>query len=347
MEKELEVNARRMSPGEQYQIRRNIIRLMRQGKGNEEIAKTLGVSERHVRAIKKIYNEQGLEGIKPKQRGRRMGEQRILTKEQEKGIQKIIVEKHPEQMRMKCALWTRKAIRDLIRQQHDIDMPLSTLGYYLDRRGLSVQRPVKKDRKENPEQINRWMEEEYPAIRERAKAEKGEIYWGDETGIQNTANYIKGYAPKGHTPILELDSQKMKVNLLSAITNRGKLRFALLDKALNADALIDFMQRLVKDSGCKVFFILDNLRVHHAKAVTVWLEKHKAEIEVFYLPPYAPEYNPDEYLNSDLKRDVGKKPMPRSPSDLKRHTLDFLNNLAANDEHIKSYFGASHVRYAA
>jgi transposase len=347
MEKELEVNAKRMSPEEQYQIRKSIIRLMKLGKSNSEIAEATCVSERHVRATKKSYREKGLAGITPKKRGRRTGDQRILTPEQEKEIRGIIIDKKPEQFKMKCCLWTRKSIRELIMMKYKINMGLSTLGYYLQRWGFSIQRPIKKARKQNPEQIQKWMEEEYPSISERAKAEKAEIYWGDETGMQNTANYAKGYAPIGQAPVLEVDSVKMKINLLSAISNQGKLRFTITREAVNADVLIDFMKRLVKDAKCKVFFILDNLRVHHAKIVTAWLEEHRKEIEVFYLPPYAPEHNPDEYLNSNLKRDVGSRPMPKSEDEIEHNTRSCLKTFQMSPEHVKAFFHADTVCYAA
>ena len=144
MENELRTNAVRLSPAQQYEIRKSIVRLLKQGISNHEIAETLDVSERHVRATKKAFADHGIAGIKPKVRGRRKGEKRTLTPEQEKEIQNIIVDKTPEQLRFKECMWTRNNIRSLIMQKYKIDMPFSTLGYYLERWGLSVQRPVKR-----------------------------------------------------------------------------------------------------------------------------------------------------------------------------------------------------------
>ena len=180
-------------------------------------------------------------------------------------------------------------------------MKLSTLGYYLARWGFSVQRPVKRAYIQDKKQIDKWLNEEFPGITERADAENAEIFFGDKTNIQNTCNYMKGYSPNGKTPVVRTETQKFKINMLSAVSKRGKLRFMLYKDNMNSDKLIDFMRRLVHDSTKKVFLILDNLRVHHSKKVQAWLEKHRDEIKVFYLPPYAPEYNPDELMNSDLK----------------------------------------------
>lgn len=347
MENALKTNAVRLSPEEQYQIRKSIIRLSMKGKANEEIAEILDVSLRHVQNTKKMYTDGGIAAIKPKTRGRRTGEKRILTPEQEWEIKKTIIDKYPEQLKLPGCMWTRENIRDLIKQKYKINMVPSTLGYYLERWGFSVQRPAKRAYKQEEKQVTDWVEQEFPGIRELAKAEDAEIYWGDETGVQNAANYLKGYAPIGKTPVAFVDSQKVKINMLSAISGRGKLRFMLYKDNMNADKLIDFMRRLVKDSKRKVFLILDNLRVHHSIKVRVWLEKHKAEIEVFYLPPYAPEYNPDELLNRDLKRGISKKSMPRSEKELERNIRSHMKAVQLRPDKIKAFFLAPTTIYAA
>jgi transposase len=135
--------------------------------------------------------------------------------------------------------------------------------------------------------------------------------------------------------------------MLSALSNRGKLRFMLYKDNMNSDKLIDFMRRLVHESKKKVFLILDNLRVHHSTKVAKWLEKHKAEIEVFYLPPYAPEYNPDELLNSDLKRGIGKCSSPNSEEELEHNVRSHLKSVQLLPEKIKGFFGSKTTSYAA
>lgn len=347
MDNELKTNAKTLGPEEQYQIRKSIVRLSKQGKTNPEIAETLDVSERHVRNVKQNYANHGIAGIKPKTRGRKKGAKRILNKEQEREIQHIIVEKNPDQLRLPGCMWTRNNIRDLIEQKYKINMKLSTLGYYLQRWGFSVQRPIRRANKQDEKRIDAWLNVEFPGISERAKTENAEIFFGDEAGIQNTANYAKGYAPIGKTPVVTVEAKKMKVNMLSAISKRGKLRFVLYKDNMNADKLIDFMRRLVKDTEKKVFLVLDNLRVHHSKKVMNWLSKHNAEIEIFYLPPYAPEYNPDELLNSDLKRGVGNRRMPKNESDLEHNVRSHLKALQLKPEKIQSFFSAPFTKYAA
>jgi transposase len=347
MENELKTNAVQLSPEEQYQIRKSIIRLSKNGKENGEIAEILDISLRHVQNTKKQYADGGIAAIKPKTRGRRKGDKRTLTPEQEREIKTLIVDKNPEQMKLPGCMWTRENIRDLIKRKYKIAMPLSTLGYYLQRWGFSVQRPTKRAYKQDEKKVDAWLNEEFPGISERAETENAEIFFGDETGIQNTANYVKGYAPIGQTPIVRNEAKKMKINMLSAISKRGKLRFILYKDNMNSDKLIDFMRRLVRDTTKKVFLILDNLRVHHSKKVQNWVKKHKDEIEIFFLPPYAPEYNPDELLNSDLKRGVGNRAMPRSEKDLEHNVRSHMKRLQINPEKIRSFFKEALTAYAA
>ena len=343
----LKTNARNLTQEGQYSLRKSIIRLLKKGHAPSEVAEILDVSRSHVYATKKAYDEKGIEGIKPGKRGRRHGAKRLLTPEQEREIQQAIVDRNPEQLKLPGCMWTRENIRDLIKRKYRIEMPLSTMGYYLSRWGFSVQRPVKRAYKQDEKKVADWIELEFPGIKERAKEEGAEIFFGDETGVQNTANYAKGYAPIGQTPVVRVEAKKMKINMLSAISNRGKLRFMLYRDTMNSDKLIDFMRRLIRDTQKKVFLVLDNLRVHHSKKVMAWLEKHKAEIEVFYLPPYAPEYNPGEYLNSDLKRGVGNRPLPHTERDLTKIVRSHLKSVQLDKAKIRSFFHAPTTGYAA
>ena len=346
-ERDLGTNARQASTEAQYQIRKSIIRLLKSGKTGRETARLLDVSEGHVSNVKKAYAAGGMKGIQVGQRGRRIGTKRVLTPEQEREIGQVLVDKTPEQLQFKECMWSRASVQAYIRREYGLDLGLSTLGYYLDRWGFSAQRPVKRAYKQDKKRVKEWLEVEFPGISERAKAEKAEIFFGDETGVQNTANYAKGYAPVGKTPVIRVESKKIKLNMLSTISSQGKLRFVLYKDSMNADKLIDFMARLVRDSSRKVFLVLDNLRVHHAKKVSTWLAERRDKIEAFFLPPYAPEYNPDELLNSDLKRGVGKCAIPRNEKELEHNVRSHLKCVQLRPDKIRAFFTAPFTSYAA
>jgi hypothetical protein len=167
--------------------------------------------------------------------------------------------------------------------------PPRTVGEYLLRWGYTPQRPIKRALEQNPVKVEQWMHETYPTIAARAKAEGAVIYWADETAVAEDGHWLRGYAPAGQTPVLAAPSKRYGLSMISAISNQGLVRFEFIEEAMNTELFIEFMEKLVADSPQKVFLILDNLKVHHAKAVTAWLDEHKARIEVFYLPPYSPE----------------------------------------------------------
>lgn len=322
-----------------YELKKVALRLRRKGKSVKEICEITGLADKTVRMTFAAYDEGGIDAIKPKTRGRKSGEKRHLTPEQEKMIFNMIVDHNPDQYKLKGCLWTRDSVRQLIKEKCGIDMPIRTVGDYLKRWGLTVQRPAKQEANQKPEQVEKWLHEQYPDIHRAAKAEDAEIFWGDETAVQNVANYARGYAPKGKTPIVKVRAEKMHINMISAISNQGRLHFMLYSDAINSERLIEFMQALIKTAGGKkVFFILDNLRVHHSKKVQEWVNDHKDRIALFHLPPYSPEYNPDEYLNNDLKRNIGTQAMAKNIDELEENTNVFMNGLAANEDHIKAYF---------
>ncbi len=347
MEKELKMGAKHLTQEAQYALRKSIVRLHKKGMTVPQLVETLDISRSYVYSTLKKYNEEGIVGIKSGKRGRRTGEKRVLTLAQEKEITMTIIDKTPDQCSLPGCMWTRKNIALLIKDKYNIDMGLSTLGYYLSRWGFTVQRPVKRAYKQDAEKIDTWLNEEFAGITGRAQTEDAEIFFGDETGIQNTANYAKGYSLKGKTPVVYIESKKIKINMLSAISKRGKLRFMLYKDNMTSDKLIDFMGRLIRDADKKVFLILDNLKVHHSIKVRKWLNEHKDKIEVFYLPPYAPEYNPDELVNSDLKRSIGNSSIAKTEKELRHKARSCLKKLQLNKKKISSFFRSKFTAYAA
>ena len=340
-------DARTLNQQTQYELRKQVVRLREKGLDNQAISEIVGLSKSHVSTIGKKYERGGLDAIKPGLRGRRHGEQRELTAEQEVGIQKLLVDKTPDQLKLSFALWTRDAVRLAIKQIYGRELPLRTISDYLKRWGFTPQKPTKRAYEQNPKLVAQWHETVYPEIQARAKQEKAEIHWGDETGIQNDAYNAKGFAPKGKTPVVRINATKSRVNMISSITNRGKVRFMLYRETMTSQVLIKFMSRLVKGSDRKVFLILDNLRVHHSKIVKAWLEENKEQIEVFYLPSYSPELNPDEYLNGDLKQCIRSGLPARSEKALTKKTRSFMRKLQNRPKHVQRYFRHPKIVYAA
>jgi transposase len=340
-------DARKLNQQAQYELRKQVVRLREKGLDNKAISEIVGLSQCHISTICKKYERGGLDAIKPGLRGRRHGAQRELTAEQEVGIQKLLVDKTPDQLKLSFALWTREAVRLAIKQIYGRDLPLRTISDYLKRWGFTPQKPTKRAYEQNPKLVAQWHETVYPEIQALAKQEKAEIHWGDETGIQNNAYNARGFAPKGKTPVVRINATKSRVNMISSITNRGKVRFMLYKENMTSQVLIRFMSRLVKGADRKVFLILDNLRVHHSKLVKAWLKEHEEEIAVFYLPSYSPELNPDEYLNGDLKHCIRSGLPARTEKALTKKTRSFMRKLQNRPKHVSNYFRHPKIAYAA
>lgn len=340
-------DARTLDPSAQEEKHKTAVRLSRRGFTHKDIAEQVGVHYLTVGRWLAKYREGGTKALLSQVRGRRLGSGRQLNTEQEDRLQKLLIDKTPDQLKLQYALWTRQAVQQLIKQETGLVVPIRSVGEYLKRRGFTVQKPKKQAYEQRPAEVQRWLDDEYPAIHARAQAEKAEIHWGDETGLRNDSQHTRGYAPRGKTPVIRLNARRESINLISAVTNQGKVRFRFFEGSMNADILIDFMRRLIKGADRKIFLILDNLRVHHAKVVKAWLAEHSDEIEVFYLPSYSPELNPDEYLNCDLKAGVHTGTPARNKKQLKKKAMAHLHKLQKLPARVMRYFQAEHIQYAA
>jgi hypothetical protein len=195
--------------------------------------------------------------------------------------------------------------------------------------------------------VRRWLRHDYPAIAARAKFERGAVFWGDETGLRSDDVRGRSYARPGRTPEVRVNHRRANLGLISAVTNKGELRWMVLDGAVKAPDLLRFLARLVRDAGQKVFLILDRLPVHRSAKVRDWLVGREAEIEMFYLPGYSPELNPDEGVNGDLKQAVTGKEPARSKAQLKRAVIGHMRRLSNLPDRVRSFFGHRTFRYAA
>jgi len=271
------IDARKLAPEVQQQLRNQAIRLRKSGRKYKEIAEIVGVHFTTVCEWCKRCEREGVKAIQVKKRGRPHGSCRTLNSGQEKEIQQTIYDKCPDQLKLPFALWTRIAVQQLIKERFCIDMPIRSTGEYLKRWGFTPQKPLRRAYKQNPKTVQKWLDEEYPNIEKRAKAENTEIHWGDEIGLCNESRSYPLRDQGLHPNIGE------RINLIFTVTNQGKVRFMVYENKMDSGTMIKFMERLIKGVDRKVFLILDNLKVHHNPVIKEWLAEHKDRIEVFFL----------------------------------------------------------------
>jgi transposase len=312
-----------------------------------EMAELLGLSRETVSRWWTAYADHGTEALPGGRTGRPVGSGRTLSDEQAGRIQQQIDDHSPEELGIAAALWTRKAVRDLIRQESGIDMPVRTVGAYLKRWGYTAKVPRRHARDQDPEEVRQWLEETYPAIEERAAREDAEIHWCDETGAAADEQPRKGYARTGHPAPIEEPDPHIRMNQISTVSNEGAVHFMTYAETMTAALFLKFLERLLQETERKVFVIVDHLKAHEAAEVEEWLAEHRDRIEVFPLPRYAPELNPDEYLNNDLKGSINAEGLPGSKEELRSRMERFMSQLLHLPEHVRNYFRHPCVQYAA
>ena len=348
------VDARRISQDSQADLRRRGIAQLRSGVSQRKVADNLNVHRQTVLKWSKWMKSAMAEvTFTNRKRGPKAAsaEKRLaLDKKQQECLRKIIVGKVPGQMKFDFALWTTRAVQELALRLFQVRVSRNTLCRYLRSWGMTPQRPKKTALQKDPEAVEVWLHETYPAISRRANAENAIIFWQDETGIQQDTNAVKGYSPCGQTPVIMQDRRSCygAPVMLSAVNNQGLVHFKFQKSAVTAQDFIGFLEDLLKDNekyGRKLFVICDNARIHHARIVKEWLLENKDRIELFFLPAYSPDLNPDEYLNRQIKTQLREKPA-MNHAGCQKVAEAFMTAMKAAEHWVRKLFDSEAVQYA-
>lgn len=339
-------DARKLSQSAQEELRFRAVSMVNSGLTQRHVAKLLDVSRVAVNKWCRRAETKGTAALAKGKRGNRTGQ--ILKGTQAATICNIIRDNCPDQIKLPFALWTREAVQQLILQKFGIELAVRTVGDYLARWGFTAQKPQVRVYERNDAAVQKWVTQDYPAIAARAKTEDAGIWWGDETGLRSRHYTGTSYSPRGKTPVTRGSGQHFGCNMFSAITNKGELAFRFYEGTFNVEVFIDCMNRLILHAkGRKVFLILDNLRVHHAKVLQPWLAERAKEIELFFIPSYSPNLNPDELLNHDLKANAVGRKRARNKAELLANAQRHLEDRAATPNIVANFFKHEEVRYAA
>ena len=336
-------DGRLLPPVIQQKLRHNAVELFLSGKNPTDISKELGVSRQSVYNWIKKHSESGPPGLRIHKRGRPKGTQ--LQPWQSAQIVKIIKNSCPDDLSMPFYLWTREVVGLLIQDKFKIKLSKWTVGRYLANWGFSPQKPARRAIEQSPKAIERWFEIEYPAIQKLARKCGATIHWGDEMGLRSDHNVGRTYGLKGRTPIVKRTGNRFSCNMISAITNLGKLSFMVFHETFTQDVFLKFLKRMVRQSDRKVFLIVDNHRSHKSKKVNTWLKANEEHIRLFHLPSYCPELNPDEFLNQDVKSHLGKKCL-QTKAEMVKILNSHLKMRQQQPQVIQNFVKGCHHRYS-
>ena len=243
---------RRVKDQERQFIKRDAIRMIKRGDKKKDIAIFYGVHVNTVRDWWKSYKKEGAKSLSYHKRGAKSENKKLLKPDQELRIQQMIIDVMPDQLKLDFALWTTKAVKELITREFSISIGRRAVGNYLNSWGFTPQKPKKRAYEQSAKKVQDWLEDEFPAIKKKAKEESATIHWGDETGVRNSNQHGRSYAPKGQTPIKRHMSKRFSINMISTVTNQGLVQFMIYKENMNADVFIRFLEQLIKSQNTPI-----------------------------------------------------------------------------------------------
>jgi transposase len=324
------------------QLRIRAVRQIEQGAHPEDVAAALGMTRAAVHSWLANYREGGLEALKARPVP---GRPPRLSGGQLQRLDTLVVSNDPRQLRFAFALWTRAMIRELIRREFGAALSEVSVGRLLRKLGLSPQRPLYRAYQQNPEAVARWKAETYPQLRREAAQVGATIYFADEAGVRSDDHAGTTWAPVGQTPVVATTGDRFGINLISAVTAKGALRFAAYEGSLNGPVFIDFCRRLLHGAPGPVFLVLDGHPVHRSKAVKAFAASTNGRLRLCFLPGYAPELNPDEWMWKHVKHDRIGRAGVTSPGDRKAKALAALHRLQKLPHLVRGFFRDPNLRY--
>jgi transposase len=324
-------------------IRIRSVKQIESGARVEDVAASLGLNRSTVFGWVASYREGGERALRAKPVP---GRPPKLSAAQLRALYTLIVGNDPRQYEFDFALWTRELVRELIWKKFQVRLSAVSVGRLLRTLGLSPQRPVFRASQQDSERVRCWRETDYPAIRDEAAQLGATIYFADEAGVRSDYHSGTTWAPVGETPVVSSTGARYSVNMISAITPKGKLRFSTFTGTMNADTFIAFCRRLLHDDSGPVFLIVDGHPVHRSRAVKAFVESTGGRLRLFFLPPYSPELNPDEWVWKNVKHDRIGKAGVRSAEDLRQKAENALRRLQRLPGLVCAFFLDPHIQYA-
>jgi transposase len=321
--------------------RMSAIRMLQQGYTRAEVANILDVAESSVYEWQAKFRVGGLAALSTKIAS---GRKSLLTDKQLLQLYKWICG-NPRQVQFDFGLWTRKIVRDLIRREFGIDYTPQNVGKILKMLGFSPQRPVFRALERNPELRRIWAEETFPAIKKRADEEGAKIYFADEAAARTDHHGGTTWAPVGQTPVVEHLVARETIGMISAISMRGEIHWMVHTESVDSEVFTAYLGYLIQDVEGKIFLIADRARYHTSKVTAAWLSEHKDRIEMFFLPSYSPDMNPDEWVWKNVKHDNIYRVVPQKPGQLFEIARQALRTLRETPEKIRGFFSDPDLAY--
>jgi transposase len=324
------------------QMRLRAVDAVESGVHPEDVAASLGMGRGTVYGWLARYREGGKDALKAKPvPGRRPK----LSGDQMRRLYTMITGTDPRQLKFEFALWTRELVRVLIRREFQVSLSAVSVGRLLRTLGLSPQRPLWRAWQADPEAVQRWKDERFPAIRAAAKVEGATVYFADEAGIRSDYHAGTTWAPIGRTPVVKATGARHHLNMISAVTAQGLLRFSTYTGGFTAARFIEFCKKLMNDADGPVYLVVDGHPAHRAKIVTEFVASTHGRLKLFVLPAYSPQLNPDEWVWKNIKHDRVGRTSVTGPDEFKAKVISALRRLQKMPRLVRAFFADPDLRY--
>jgi transposase len=326
-------------------LRERAVRRVQEGESPEIVGKALGLNRTTIYAWLATYRGGGWGALKAKPVP---GRPPKLSGKPMKWIYDTVTQKNPLQLKFEFALWTRAMIATIIRDKFNIKLSPASVGRLLAQLGITAQKPLHQALERDEALVQKWLKKEYPKIKKMAKLQGADIYFGDAAHIRSDHHAGRTWGKKGETPIVKATGARHGMSLISVITSKGHMRFMIKEKGgVNSAVFIDFLKRLLVGARRPIFLIVDQGPAHISKTTKAFIATLGTRLKLFYLPPYAPDRNPDELVWKHLKADTVGRMATTSKAEFKNHVVSSMRSLQNNPQKIRSFFQKPSLQYAA
>lgn len=318
-------------------------RVAEDGEKPSAVMDALGLCRTTIYPWLRKFKDKGFEALAEKIA---CGPEPWLDDQQRGQVRRWIIGKDPRQHGFDFGLWTRRIVQTLIQEKMGVELCLTSVGKLLASLDITPQKPLRRAYERNPAAVELWQRESYPKLRKRAKRLGAMIFFLDEAGFQSDPPLGRTYGLKGHTPIVASSGQRQSINVISAVNASGAFWAATYTGKLNAESFVEFLRDFMKGQRRKVMLVVDGHPAHKAKLVKEYIAGLSGRLELHFLPPYAPDLNPDEFVWNYMKgTGVSKRPLKKNESLRKRVEQD-LNAIHNDKVLVASFFSAESVAYA-
>lgn len=335
-------DGRRLARNTLEEMRMLAVQRMAEGEHPDEVAASFGMNRSwsyKIRARAAEHGEQALRAIKG------TGRPRTLTAAQEQRVLRWINGRNPMQYGFDFGLWTRNLVRELVHRKFDVTLSLTSIGAMLARLELTPQKPLQRAYQRDPEAIERWQRETYPAIAIRAREENADIFFWDESGFRADSVHGKTWAPRGETPVVERPGQRQGMSAASAVNSKGAFWFATYEGGLTGELFVALLRKLMFKRKKAIHLIVDGLPAHRKGVVKDYVAGTQGKLTLHFLPGYAPDLNPDELVWSHVKRSgVARRPLQKGEK-LGPRIHEQLARIGQKPKLVRSFFRHPSVRY--